>query len=24
MGPPQFNDGKFELTDKDLIFEIKF
>lgn len=23
-GPPQFNDAKFELTDKDLTFEIKF
>ena len=24
FGPPQFNDAKFELTDKDLDFKIKF
>jgi len=24
FGPPQFNDAKFELKDKDLTFEIKF
>ena len=24
FGPPQFSDGKFELTDKDLTFEIRF
>ena len=24
FGPPQFQDAKFELTDKDLTFEIKF
>lgn len=24
MGPPQFNDAKFEVNDKDLTFEIKF